>query len=479
MSVSCDREVPYSTESKDAEAAVMLTNDSLGKSSKQESGTQSRSKKNADHVLSLKPTSYWETLTHMLKGNIGCGMLAMGSAFKHGGLVFSSFLVVILGIIACYNQYILVTMANKFKQQYNLSSINFPDTIGIAFETGPSIFKRMSKWIRWSIELFIILTQLGFCCVYFLFLSQSLNQICSCYNIHIDIHLLMMMIFPIVWGTALIRELKYIAPLSTLANMSIFMALALILYNSIFGLNVAVSERRLMGNWADLPLCFGVVVYSLEGISLVLPLQQNMKRKEKFLGSFGVLNLSLTIVVLLIIVVGFFGYFRYGDAVRESLTLNLEAKDNLLTQAVIVCMTIGILCTYSLQFFIPILLILPYFNKWMNARFNCGNHINEYLLRTVLVFVTFLTAEIIPHLDLFVSLVGAIGGTFLALIFTPLADISKRHNQHKGIFKWRTIMAVISLIIGAFGFAIGTVMSFKEIFVALMHDFEKSRGPKI
>ena len=82
-------------------------------------------------------------------------------------------------------------------------------------------------------------------------------------------------------------------------------------------------------------------------------------------------------------------------------------------------------------------------------------------------------------MDLFVSLVGAIGGTFLALIFTPLADISKRHNQEKGFLKWRAIMAVISLVIGAFGFAIGTVMSVKEIVVAIMKDFDSSKGPKM
>lgn len=67
----------------------------------------------------------------------------------------------------------------------------------------------------------------------------------------------------------------------------------------------------------------------------------------------------------------------------------------------------------------------------------------------------------------------------MALIFAPLADISRRHNQEKGFLKWRTIMAVISLVIGTFGFAIGTVMSVKEIVVAIMKDFESSHGSKM
>lgn len=39
-------------------------------------------------------------------------------------------------------------MANKFKQEYNLSSMNFAETIGIAFDNGPVIFQKMSKFVR-------------------------------------------------------------------------------------------------------------------------------------------------------------------------------------------------------------------------------------------------------------------------------------------------------------------------------------------
>lgn len=51
---------------------------------------------------------YTETFTHMIKGNIGCGMLAMGMAYKNGGILFTTILVLVIGAISCYNQYILV-----------------------------------------------------------------------------------------------------------------------------------------------------------------------------------------------------------------------------------------------------------------------------------------------------------------------------------------------------------------------------------
>lgn len=44
----------------------------------------------------------------MLKGNVGCGILAMGDAFKNGGLLLSPVLTIFIGIICVYNQHLLV-----------------------------------------------------------------------------------------------------------------------------------------------------------------------------------------------------------------------------------------------------------------------------------------------------------------------------------------------------------------------------------
>lgn len=58
-----------------------------------------------------------------------------------------------------------------------------------------------------------------------------------------------------------------------------------------------------------------------------MPLQQNMKKKEQFLGTCGVLNLSLGFVMLLLMMTGFLGYYKNGDEVAASLTFNLDSKN--------------------------------------------------------------------------------------------------------------------------------------------------------
>lgn len=53
----------------------------------------------------------------MLKGNIGGGILAMGDAFKNGGLILSPFLTIFIGVVCVYNQHLLV--------RNNFNSIKF------------------------------------------------------------------------------------------------------------------------------------------------------------------------------------------------------------------------------------------------------------------------------------------------------------------------------------------------------------------
>lgn len=54
-----------------------------------------------------------------------------------------------------------------------------------------------------------------------------------------------------------------------------------------------------------------------------MPLENNMKTPEHFLGCPGVLNIGMSVVVVLYTVVGFLGYLKYGADTKGSITLNL------------------------------------------------------------------------------------------------------------------------------------------------------------
>lgn len=61
----------------------------------------------------------------------------------------------------------------------------------------------------------------------------------------------------------------------------------------------------------------------MEGIGVVMPIENEMKNPKQFLGCPGVLNVAMVIVISLYAIFGFFGYVQYGDNVKGSITLNL------------------------------------------------------------------------------------------------------------------------------------------------------------
>lgn len=65
----------------------------------------------------------------------------------------------------------------------------------------------------------------------------------------------------------------------------------------------------------------------MEGIGVVMPVENTMKKPQHFLGCPGVLNTAMITIVVLYGVIGFFGYARYGENVAAIVTLNLPQED--------------------------------------------------------------------------------------------------------------------------------------------------------
>lgn len=55
----------------------------------------------------------------------------------------------------------------------------------------------------------------------------------------------------------------------------------------------------------------------------VLPLENEMADPGAFRGCTGVLNTSMTLVICLYTAVAFYGYLKFGDLVKSSITFNL------------------------------------------------------------------------------------------------------------------------------------------------------------
>ena len=123
-------------------------------------------------------------------------------------------------------------------------------------------------------------------------------------------------------GLVSIRNLRYLSPVSMLANILQFTGLGITFYY-LFQDVPNFQDRKYVASISQFPLYFGTAIYAFEGIGIVLPLENQMRTPEAMKGWNGVLNTAMTIVACLYIAVGFYGYLKYGEDVTGSITLNL------------------------------------------------------------------------------------------------------------------------------------------------------------
>ncbi|MEQ2299510.1 hypothetical protein AMECASPLE_015885 [Ameca splendens] len=261
-----------------------------------------------------------------------------------------------------------------------------------------SWLRRHSRWGSRMVNLFLIITQMGFCCVYFVFLSDNVKQVVeaanattfSCQVNHtnqtevlvpsFDSRIYMLIVLPFFILLVFIPNLKYLAPLSLIANLVMTLSLILIYIYSIMNITYPIDLPK-VGRFKDYPLFFGTAIFAFEGIGVVLPLENKMQRPQRFTE---VLYLGMGIVTFLYISLGTIGYMCFGEHIGGSITLNLP---NCWTyQAVKLLYCFGIFITFALQFYVPAEILIPPALARVGERWE---KLVDLMLRTFLVIITY------------------------------------------------------------------------------------------
>lgn len=133
------------------------------------------------------------------------------------------------------------------------------------------------------------------------------------------IALLLPLIF-MVW----IRNLKYLAPVSMVANFLMAVGLGITFYYLVGTEDLNFDKVKLFTPPSQWPEFFSLTIFAMEAIGVVMPLENAMRTPKALLGFCGVLNKGMSGVTVVYILLGFLGYLRYGDEVGDAITLNLD-----------------------------------------------------------------------------------------------------------------------------------------------------------
>ena len=124
-------------------------------------------------------------------------------------------------------------------------------------------------YFRATINSFLVIDLLGCCCVYIVFVADNLKQVVDYHaNTDWDKRIYMAMLLPFLMALCLIRNLKFLAPFSMLANALVAVGLGITFYY-IFDELPSIDTVPKFATFSQLPLFFGTAIFALEGIGVV------------------------------------------------------------------------------------------------------------------------------------------------------------------------------------------------------------------
>ncbi|XP_062554993.1 proton-coupled amino acid transporter-like protein CG1139 [Armigeres subalbatus] len=406
-----------------------------------------------------KPNSNFGTLIHLIKGSLGTGIMAIPLAFKSGGLIFG-----VIGIIAVCFLYIhcvelLVGTAHKACKRYRIPVLGFSETADIVIVNGPPAVRKFSNFARNYIDCMVVFHSLLIFCLFQIFVATSLrdvinNQMQIAWSTGVCVALVTVPIALIIQ----IRVLKYLVPFSALSNALMIIAFGITLY---FLVNepVSLDNRNLWPEWERLPFFVSTILFAIQGIRFVLPIENKMKHPQYFLGKFGVVSQAIAFLSVLYIATGFFGYARFGDSVKTSITLNLP-KDSGVAEFTRLLAALAALSQMGLGFYVPMEII------WRRIEAKIPEDLHntaQISIRFGMMMILTAISVSVPDLQLFVGLVGSFCASNLVLIVPVTLDTIYRWPEGYGQCGWIIYKNVILLLLGFLLLIFGTYSSIRRI----------------
>jgi proton-coupled amino acid transporter len=369
-------------------------------------GTSSRRKRKHKERGATGNNSSFNAALLLLKSFVGTGVLFLPRAYLNGGMLFSN--LVLLGV-ASLSYYCFILLVNtRLKVEGSFGDI------------GGALY---GKYMRGLILSSIVLSQIGFVSAYIVFTAENLQAfvlaVSNCRE-YIDIKFMVLMQLVIFLPLSLIRDIGKLGFTALVADIFIMLGLIYLYYYDIATIvdQGGVSDIKAF-NPSTWTLFIGTAIFTFEGVGLIIPIQESMRRPSKFPG---VLAIVMVIITTLFISIGALSYAAYGSHTRTVVILNLP-QDDKFVNAVQFLYSLAILLSTPLQLF-PAIRIME------NELFSRSGKYNPYIKwqKNVFRFCLVVMCALIAwggagDLDKFVALVGSFACVPLVYVYPPLLHL--------------------------------------------------------
>jgi solute carrier family 36 (proton-coupled amino acid transporter) len=265
-----------------------------------------------------------------VKAFIGSNYLTMPYALSIVGIWTGIMLLLIISLLTRVGCVLLLEVKRHLESSHGVHTYG---------EIG---FVALGKRGQRLVEVFLIITQTGFCIGYMIFLSSTLDDIAP----GTFSHTAAIAIFtPGIILMSYIRNLNWLKPASVAANVALFAGFCAVIAYELHKDQDAGFRHTEGIKLGGIPIFFGIVTGAFEGIGCVLPIEESVSvGRDKFKR---ILDSALGTVTAVLLSFGIVGYLTYGEGVHDIIIKDLPSNN--VTLFLRICILIGIYFTYPLQ----------------------------------------------------------------------------------------------------------------------------------
>ncbi|XP_015122379.1 proton-coupled amino acid transporter-like protein pathetic isoform X2 [Diachasma alloeum] len=402
----------------------------------------------------------------------------MPCAFRSAGLLVGVLATLFVAWVCTHCAYILVKCAHVLYHKTRKTEMSFADIAEASLTHGPSCLRGFSKPARYIIQISLFSTYFGTCSVYAVIVAANFREIINHYmypaivagnatvvqaanstistmatgssinkiDERLTIACLLLPLILLSW----IPDLKYMAPVSMIANIFMATGLGITFYYLVIDLP-PVSSLPLTRPIMEFPKFFSLTVFAMEAIGVVMPLENQMKTPQNFVGVCGVLSKGMSGVTLIYILLGFLGYLKFPNSTNGIITQDLDVT-KIPAQIVKIAVALAVFCTFALQFYV----CLDIAWSGLKDRFTKKPLLANYILRTGLVTGCVLLAVAVPTIAPLISLIGAFCFSILGILIPVAIEIITYWDIGFGKYNWMIMKNVVIVFIGVMALIFGS-----------------------
>ncbi|KAJ2957556.1 hypothetical protein NQZ79_g6733 [Umbelopsis isabellina] len=380
------------------------------------------------YVAEKDRASTTKTFFLLLKAFVGSGILFLPKAFSNGGVLFSTIMLWVVAFVSLVSFLLLIKCKDYITGGFG--------------DIGEATYGR---WMRVAVLISITLSQLGFVAGASSFIAENLSK--AVHDINPDINIspgaFLVLSGAVMAPLVLIRKIAKLSFAAVIADVLIVVGLITLVCADVVDLlytNKKEGDTRLFAPGPDVEWIFnrfdyavfiGTAIYAFEGIGLIIPIRDAMKKPEHFPR---VLVLVMFIVAAVLTVIGGLGYIANGSRTETVALLNLP--NNWISHTIQIMYAIAMLLSNPLTFFPAVRIIEQGLFGYQTGRYDDRIKWAKNALRTALLTLALVVAwAASSQLDKFISLLGSVCCSPLSLIFPPLFHY-KAAAQHR----WQKIL---------------------------------------